>query len=122
MICFLTSKTDLPEMEDVLNPSNRFIDELRLRFPKPCRALYISSDPDDPEATDFYSGKLKESLREAGFRFQLFRTLDGRNEKQAAKLVKNSNLLVLTGGHVPTQNRFFRKIGLRELLKDGERL
>ena len=118
MICFLTSKTDLPEMEDVLNPSNRFIDELRLRFPKPCRALYISSDPDDPEATDFYSGKLKESLREAGFRFQLFRTLDGRNERQAAKLVKNSNLLVLTGGHVPTQNRFFRKIGLRELLKD----
>ena len=37
---------------------------------------------------------------------------------KASELVKNSSLIILAGGHVPTQNRFFSKIGLRALLKD----
>ena len=32
-------------------------------------------------------------------------------------MVNASDLLILAGGHVPTQNRFFRKIGLRDLLE-----
>ena len=42
--------------------------------------------------------------------------LDDRNRRNAAALVLSSNFLILSGGHVPTQNRFFREIGLRELL------
>ena len=45
MICFLTSRMDVPD-PGVLNSANHFIDELRLRFPNPCRALNICSDPD----------------------------------------------------------------------------
>ena len=37
-----------------------------------------------------------------------------------AKLVQEPNLLILFGGHVPTQNHFFKKICLRELLKNYE--
>ena len=42
--------------------------------------------------------------------------LDGRNAEQADALIRDSNLIFLAGGHVPTQNRFFRQIGLRKLL------
>ena len=100
-----------------LNPANQFTDELRLRFPTPCRALDICSDPDGWEKTDFYAAVTKNMFEDAGFRFEQFQTLDSRNESFAAKLVRESNLLILSGGHVPTQNRFFEKICLRDLLK-----
>ena len=117
MICFLTSRTDEPATGR-LNPANHFVDELRRRFPQECRGLFICSDPDDREAMDYYAGLLKKSFEDAGFEFQSFRTLDGRNEAQAAELINGSDLLILAGGHVPTQNRFFQKIGLRALLAD----
>ncbi len=116
MICFLTSRTDIPGTGD-LDPSNRFLDELRLCFPAPCSALHVCSDPDGWDKMDFYASAIRESFENAGFRFERFRTLDGRNEEQARKLVQGSNLLILGGGHVPTQNRFFHKIGLRGLMK-----
>ena len=116
MICFLTSRTDEAETGH-LNPANGFVDELRRRFPPECRALFVCSDPDNWETMDFYAGVLKKSFEDTEFRFQDFRTLDGRNEAQAAELVNASDLLILAGGHVPTQNRFFRKIDLRGLLE-----
>ena len=118
MICFLTSRTDPPGSDHLrLNPANGFIEELRRRFPSPCRALYICSDPDDREKTDLYSDAVRESFENSGFRFRRFSTLDGRNAAQAAELVRDANLLILSGGHVPTQNRFFRAVGLKDLLR-----
>ena len=116
MICFLTSRTDTPTGE--LNPANRFVEEMRRCFPDPCRALDICSNPDGWVSMDYYSGLIRTSFEDEGFRFESFRTLDSRNEEQAAELVRDSNLIILSGGHVPTQNAFFRKIGLRELMKD----
>ncbi len=117
MICFLTSRTDDPATGR-LNPVNGFVDELRCRFPPECRALFICSNPDSRETTDYYAGILKKRFEDAGFEFQSFRSLDGRNEAQAAELIGGSDLLIFAGGHVPTQNRFFQKIRLRALLLD----
>ena len=117
MICFLTSRMDEPATEK-LNPANHLTDELRLYFPNPCRALHICSDPDSRDKTDYYAAFTKNMFEEAGFSFECFSVLDGRNEKMAAELVRGSNLIILSGGHVPTQNRFFARIGLRGLLED----
>ena len=117
MICFLTSRTDIPDTGE-MNPANGLINELNRYWPERCRALQICSDPDSWDRTDFYASVLKESFENAGFRFESYRTLDGRNAEQAAELVKDSSLLILSGGHVPTQNGFFQSIGLRGLLKD----
>ena len=105
MICFLTSRTDLPGHEE-LNPANRFIDELRRVLPNPCRALNICSDPNAWEKTDFYASLTRLYFENAGFCFDSFRVLDGRSAAQAKELVRESNLVILGGGHVPTQNRF----------------
>lgn len=116
MICFLTSRTDTTTGE--LDPANHLVEEMRGCFPNPCRALDICSNPDGWAGMDYYSGMIRTSFEDAGFQFESFRTLDSRNEEQAAELVRDSNFIVLSGGHVPTQNAFFRKIGLRELMKD----
>ena len=117
MICFLTSRTDNPDTGE-LNPANRLITELRIHFPSPCRALDICSNPDGWEQQDYYAALTKSTFEKAGFSFDQFLSLDSRNENMAAELVRKSNLLILSGGHVPTQNRFFEKIRLRELMKD----
>ena len=116
MICFLTSSTTVPGTF-VMNPANRFIDELRARFPCPCDALFVCSDPDNPEKADMYADALRGSFEDAGFAFRAFDVLDGRTEPSAAILVAGSNLIILAGGHVPTQNRFFSRIGLKDLLR-----
>ena len=119
MICFLTSRTDPPGSDHLtLNPANGFVDALRRVFPAPCRALFVCSDPDNAEKTDFYAATLRTSFSSAGLPFARLLTLDGRSEAQAARLIAESNLLILSGGHVPTQNRFFQKIGLKALLRD----
>ena len=115
MICFLTSSPFTPDGEGV-NPANGFAARLRDCLPNPCRILYICSDPDGWEKTDYYGSETRRLFRKSGFRIKRFTTLDHRNTDQAARLIRNSDLIILTGGHVPTQNRFFREIGLKKLL------
>jgi dipeptidase E len=43
--------------------------------------------------------------------------LDSCNAEDAPDLIQNSDFIILAGGHVPTQNAFFRRIHLRELLE-----
>ena len=121
MICFLTGRTDIPDTGE-LNPANGFIEELRRRFPVHCRALNVCSDPDGWERTDHFAALTRQSFENEGFRFESFTVLDGRNAARAAELVRGSDVIILAGGHVPTQNRFFHSIGLRELIKGFEGL
>ena len=116
MICFLTSRMDDPKSGG-LNPANGFIDELFRRFPSPCDVLYVCSDPEGWEKTDLYGAIIKGWLENAGFPVRQFITLDSRNESLTDSLVRGCNVLILAGGHVPTQNRFLAKIGLKEALR-----
>jgi len=116
MICFLTSSTTVADA-NVLNPKNDFIEELRQRFPDSCRALIICSDPDQHEITDLYASAMKSSFEEAGFEFENFNVLDNRNHLLATQLINESSLIILAGGHVPTQNKFFDKIHLKEMIQ-----
>ena len=117
MVCLLTSRFDDPESGG-LNTANGFLDELRERIPENCRALFVCSDPDSPAVTDMYAGIIRGWFEDAGFSFRKYSVLDGRNGEEAAELVRGSDLIMLGGGHVPTQNRFFRNIGLREIMRE----
>ncbi len=117
MICFLTSRADVPGA-GTLNPANRFIEELRRVFPDPCRALFVCSDPDALERTDQSSSITKEFFENSGFGFVSFAVLDGRNRERVAELVGSSDLIILAGGNTSTQNRFFNEVGLGDLMKN----
>ena len=116
MTCFLTSSTVLPGT-DKLAQLNGLADGLRAALPQTCHGLYICSDPDDFKNTDFYARLTKESFEGAGFTFTAFDILDGRTVKHGEEYIRAADLIVLTGGHVPTQNRFFQNIGLGQLLQ-----
>ena len=116
MICFLTSSPFLEE-ENRLNPANGLLEELRKSLKPKCRALFICSNPEGHERTVFFAQAVREAFEADGFSFSGFEILDGRNRDRADELVKASAFIVLAGGHVPTQNRFFHEIGLRDLLQ-----
>ena len=113
MTCFLTSSPMIPGFAE-LNPKNRFIEELEKKFSKPCHALFVAAYPDDFEKTAFIAESTQTIFEKAGFRFDRFSVLDDRNWADTEALVRDANLMILSGGHVPTQNRFFQKIGLRK--------
>ena len=100
-----------------LNPANGFIEKLREALVSPCAAVFVCSDPNRYGFTDHIALDMKKALEAAGFAFSSFDILDGRNIAQTAALVKAAGLIVLAGGHVPTQNAFLRQCGLKDAMQ-----
>lgn len=119
MITFITSS---PFREDVNRPTfsnaNGFIDRIRASLPERPRCLYICSSPDRNDLNCQYGADVFMAFAGAGIHFSSYHVLDNMNVERAGELVKNSDLIVLAGGHVPTQNAFFQKIGLCQLLEN----
>lgn len=119
MIAFLTSSPCVyMAPRAILNPENAFLDNLKRVLPKYPRCLFICSAPDDPGFTDRVSLEMAVAFAEAGIEFSNLAKLDRRNQEEAQALIWSSDLILLAGGHVPTQNAFFNEIGLRQLLKN----
>lgn len=119
MIAFLTSSPCIyGAPRAVLNPENQFLDNLYACLPENPRCLFICSSPDDPGFTDRVSAEMAEAFREAGIIFSTLMKLDRRNQEDAQMLIWKSDFIILSGGHVPTQNAFFQEIGLKELLEN----
>lgn len=119
MIAFLTSSPCLyGAPRAILNPENSFLDNLFSCLPKNPRCLFICSAPDDPDFTDRVSREMAAAFHEAGMEFSHLDKLDRRNQQDAQLLIWKSDFIILSGGHVPTQNAFFQEIGLREMLQN----
>ena len=118
MNIFITSSPYLDGADRaVLNPENHFLENLRQALPPFPRALFVASDPEQHELTCSFGMDTSVAFSQAGIVFSAYAVLDGTNADRAAELIQNSDLLVFAGGHVPTQNQFFRDIGLREILE-----
>ncbi len=115
MVYFLTSSPCMPD-SPALNPANGFVDELNKALPKTCRALFIASDPDDDVKLRRFAEDMESSFAEIGIRFSELSLLFRETQDECGYLLTRSDVVFLCGGHVPTQNRFFQEIGLREKL------
>lgn len=119
MYLFLTSDPCLTvEGRLGLNPANGFVHRLKELLPPRVRCLYICSDPDHFEETDFWGNGMRACCEGGGLTFSEYRILDRRNDADVFPLIHGSDLIILAGGHVPTQNRYFEQIGLGALLKE----
>jgi len=119
MIAFLSSSPCIyGAPRAILNPENGFVDNLRRCLPDRIRCLFIASSPDAPHLTQRFGYEMASCFAEAGFLFSDFQILDRQNQEDAQMLIWKSDFIILSGGHVPTQNAFFQDIGLRDLLKD----
>lgn len=121
MIAFLTSSPCVYQApRAIINPENCFLVNLFSCLPENPRCLFVASDPDDEEFTDRVAEEMAEAFRLAGLEFSQLTTLDRRSQEDAEDLIADSDFILLSGGHVPTQNAFFLEIGLREKLEGYE--
>lgn len=95
-----------------------FVQKLRSRIAPDVRILMITASPDDRKCTKAVFESTKACLDRSGITYSDIRMLDRSNASRASALVGKSGLLILCGGHVPTQNAFFHDISLREILAD----
>ena len=102
----------------LMDPQNGLIDRLKKALPPYCRCLYVCSSPDRRDLNCTFGADVFQIFAQVGMPFSHYAVLDGDNFYEAKKLVGESDLIVLAGGHVPTQNAFFHKIHLPELLQN----
>lgn len=121
MTLFITSS---PFVENapraILSPANAFIDNIRQALPENPRVLFVCADPEDHQGVYRFAAETTAAFAEAGIAFSCYHVLDGRNSRSTQALLNRSDFVILSGGHVPTQNAFFQKIHLPQLLQDFE--
>lgn len=103
-------------LDGAIFEKNGFRDEVLRQLKGDVRGLYITSSPDDFYGSECASEGIRTALEACGVKIVRWTLLDRRNITQAHALVKDSDLIILGGGHVPTQHRFFKEMLLRDAL------
>ena len=118
MTLFLTSSPCVYKLSPAtLTEANGFRLRLCAKLPPKPHILFVASSPADHDRTDFYSGDMAGAFRRAGIDVSGWQILDDLTTDRARELIAWSDFIVLMGGHVPTQNAFFNRIGLKRLLE-----
>lgn len=121
MTLFITSSPFVENApRSILSPANAFIDNIRQALPENPRVLFVCADPEDHQGVCRFAAETTAAFAEAGIAFSCYHVLDGRNSRSTQALLNRSDFVILSGGHVPTQNAFFQKIHLPQLLQDFE--
>lgn len=113
---FLTSSPFIEGQCEITN-ANHQADLLRQTVQENAAALFIPANPDDRFNTAGLTHDYRAAFERQGLTFSRFAYLDHSNKEAAERLVRNSQFIVLGGGHLPTQMAFFEEINLREHLK-----
>ena len=124
MTLFLTSSPcddNVPEgceLPCIYFERNEFVANLQRYVAPGGRLLVIAAWPDDFARNDEMTQSVADCFSWHGMGFSAVNVLDSRNQDRAPELVELSDVIMLAGGHVPTENAFFKQIGLRALLAD----
>lgn len=123
MIAYLTSqiggsyKKNGTRIPTQLSTENGLLDSLKKHWIDNSKVLIISADADDIEVNDSIMNIFAASFSMSGLSISQMYICDNRNEKLVDH-ISIYDVLILSGGHVPTQNKFFEKIRLQERIKD----
>lgn len=124
MTLFLTSSPcddNVPEgcgLPCIYFERNEFVMNLRQYVAPGGHFLVIAAWPDEHDRNDEMANTFAGCFSWHGMGFMQVDVLDSRNPERAKELIDASDVILLSGGHVPTENAFFKSIGLRELLAD----
>ena len=121
--CMLTSTMDLSDKDEngnkiskVFDNKNKKLDTIKKYVKKYDNFLYVAATESEYEVNDFYAKVVFDSF-DMTLPFKNYQILDSRI-KDMESVIKNADLIYLSGGHVPTQNKFFNNINLRELIRN----
>lgn len=116
MNVILTSDIMSPDKRQ-LNSQNGFVDKIH-EYVEDIYCLYVPSDPHTPLLTNTISSHHKRAFEKSGFTVKDWEVLSIYKKSIIQQLISKSNLIILAGGHVPTQNKFFHDIRLKQCIKD----
>ena len=97
--------------------NNGLLDKLKELWVEDSKVMIICASPNDYERNDSVCACLKEAFPMSGLSISYIETCDDRNE-QLIEQLSEMDVILLAGGHVPTQTIFMKKIGLKERLID----
>ena len=112
-----SSKVNGIRVPSILIQRNGLLDNLKSIWISNANVLIICADPSDYEKNDSVCACLKESLPMSGLSISHIDKCDDRNPN-AAQDLGSVDVLILAGGHVPSQNKFMDQLRLRERLQD----
>lgn len=110
-------KVDGKRVPSVLLSDNGLLNKLREVWSDNARVMIVCASPNDYEKNDSVCACMREALPMSGLSISYLKACDGRNEELVEKSGE-MDVIILAGGHVPTQNRFLKKIRLKERLND----
>lgn len=117
MTLFLTSSPTGPldgsRIVNGLDAMNGFAEELATRWPVDARCLIIAASPDEHFDNDQMAAFFANAMAQSGLFCACMDVWDSRHSYID---VGHYNVILLGGGHVPTQNAFFHRIDLKKKL------
>ena len=120
MILYMTSTpgginraTGRPEL---LSNKNHFVDRLKGDWKPHSRCVLIASEPDDTKFNSAMAKTYLECFNRSGLSMDSIDVLD-RREPKTVEILDRFDVVILAGGHVPTENAWFHQIKLREHLQ-----
>lgn len=128
MILYLTSNPAAPNQPASapsfrgLNPKNQLVENLKEDWKEPSKCLLLCSNPDALMKNNEIRFFWEKSIKETGLSVSAFDLCDSRNGEETAEKLCTYDVLILAGGHVPTQNRFFHRIGLAQAIREYDGL
>ena len=114
-------KIDGQRFPDKLEERNGQLEVIRSYWKEDAKVLIITASPDDEERNSGTMRCLKEAFPMSGVSVSELIMCD-RGNMAAVDDLSGIDVVILTGGHVPTQNAFFKDLGLREKLQDYDGL
>ena len=123
MIAYLTShiggsyKKNGIRIPTWLSTENGLLDSLQKHWKDNSKVLIMSADADNTEINDSIRNIFAASFPMSGLSIGQMYICDKRNEKLAEEIA-DYDVLILAGGHVPTQNNFFKRIRLEERIHE----
>lgn len=100
-----------------LDPANGLVEELASCWREDSRCLYITAFPEEYTVNDRIRADFERIIRETGLSLKCMDLCDRRGGREIISKLGDYDMVILGGGHVPTQNAFFDEIGLRSALQ-----
>lgn len=123
----LTSYLDFYEKDEQGNKvahnfgnDNGILDCLKSNIKNYDNFVFVANGMDGEKADAYF--KLACDSFEMTLPFKNYEFLCPSTKDRAKDLIKNADFIFLCGGHLPTQNKFFNDINLKELLKNTNAL
>lgn len=125
MTAFLTSSTgnfiydeNGEKVPCGMSTENGFLENLKKYWKEGVRCLLISAAPEEYERNDGMKELFLKSYSMSGLSVAEWSVWDNRSDDISREELHEFDVLILSGGHVPTQSRFFEKIDLKTKIKD----